>query len=172
MSFEFRNLDETTRKIMLDEFDNDFKINNWYVSPRLNSNGIKEFPNLIKKAFKDGTEETFTNSIKPIIHLNEIEMSSRNGNPYQKRVPVNASKVLGESEFNRYYMIALSKRALNENKSIRVYRGRESSRPRPESEALIGKNLNPEETLNKLKDIINIDAQIPEPNSGITLELI
>ncbi len=172
MTFEFRNLDEETRKIMLQEFNEDFKANNWYISPRLNHKGIQEFPNLITNAFTNGNEETLTNSIRPIVHLNEYEISHRNGKQYQKRVPINASAILGEGEFNRYYMIALCRRAISANKSICVYRGRESSRPRAESEMLIGKTLNPEETLNKMKDIIHIDNQIPEPNSGITLELI
>lgn len=172
MAFEFKNLDAKTRQIMLDEFENDCQSGHWYKSPRLSPIGIEKYPELVKESFKFGTEETLVSSIKAGYHLNAKEMSHRNGNPYEKAVARNANQILGEGEFNRYYMIALCKRAQEENKQIRVYRARASSFTRDESEALIGHFLNAESTLNLLKDINNRDNHLPQPNSGITLELV
>lgn len=172
MTFKFENLDTTTREIMLEEFNIDFNSNNWYISSRLNSNGIKEYPNLIREAFLNGTIEDFENSIKPVIHLNRTEtIHKKNGTIYQKSVPSDAPRVMS-NEFNRYYIIALCRRAIIEDKSVRFYRGRESSIHREESDRLIGTLLNPETTINLLKDIQHINDHIPKPNSGITVELI
>ena len=173
MTFEFRNLDEKTREIMLEEFNNDFNANNWYKSSRLSPVGVQEYPNLVKEAFLRGTIESLEESIKPGIHLNTTEtIHMKNGTVYQKSVPKDAPRVMA-NEFNRYYVIAICKRAIAENKTVCYYRGRESSRHREESNELIGAYITDLEAhIGYLKDIQNVDNHIPKPNSGITVELV
>lgn len=172
MKFSFKNLDKTTRQIMIQEFTKDYKSNNWYISPRLTEKGIEEFPKLLLTAFESGDEETLTNSIKHMTHLKRTEKRKTAKGIIDAKVPSNANKLLAEGEFNRYYMIALCIRAIDENKQIKVYRGRTSSTVRANSEELIGKYLDPQTTLKTLKNTNDRDNHIPEPNSGITLELI
>lgn len=120
MDFVFRNLDEVTRKIMLKDFENDYNQNKWYISNRLSKIGIKEFPDLLRNSFKNGTIETLENSRIPYIHLNFQETYTKSfGFVGIRNMPANAPKILA-GEFNRYYMIALCKRAIQEHKRTRL----------------------------------------------------
>lgn len=180
MVFEFRNLDETTRLLMIKEFDSDVMSNSLYISPRLSEQGRKDFPVLLRNALANGTIETLEASIFPFMHLNYEDFQPVDAFSWKRRkMPRNAIKLLA-LEFNYYYMIAICRRAIKENRKIRVYRGRISLNPRESSEKLIGKFLSPQELLETLRPVETENgkywnwnkADFPQINSGLTIELV
>ena len=87
------------------------------------------------------------------------------------RTSGDAAELLAEGEFNRYYCRAICIRALAETRKVRVYRGRESAKPRPESEDWIGRHVDPTALLNDLRTSPGKEPKmgIPSVNSGLTV---
>lgn len=168
-NFTFLNLDDKTRNFMLDEINSDINNGKLYLSNRLNQNGKDNYPKYLLEAVRSGNEETFTSSLIQGDSFNETEIVQGKS----KKIPNNAASLLCQSEFNRYYIRAICLRALNENQEeIEIYRGRESSWARPESEMLIGTNLNASDLLEDLRNSIGISPKLfPEINSGLTVKI-
>jgi hypothetical protein len=91
------------------------------------------------------------------------------------KVPYNAARTIAEEEFNRFYMRAVCRLALEEGvHDVEVYRARASRHPRPESEELIGKRLNAQALLDDLRERTGTDTLLrvpPGPNSGLSVRL-
>lgn len=173
--FEFQNLDETTRSLMLEEANRDGAKATEYFGKRLTTAGYQAWPDLIRSAISDGTTDSLANALRGVGLLKTVETShTKDGKPYEKKVPANAAEVLAEGEFNRYYCRALSRRALSEGRRLVVYRGRFSANPRPESEAWIGKEIDPAALLEDLRTNQGREpAQgLPSVNSGLTVKLV
>jgi hypothetical protein len=88
---------------------------------------------------------------------------------------VTAASTLAEGEFNRFYLRGIARRGLEEGRDIEIYRGRASSNPRPESQALVGQHLSANALLDDLRAHIGVDSTLglpPGPNSGLTGKLI
>ena len=86
-------------------------------------------------------------------------------------VPSDAHTTLAEGEFNRFYLRAICLKALEIGAEIEVYRAKSVRNPRPESEAMIGKRLDPNELLQDLRENIGVDTALglPQgPNSGLS----
>jgi len=168
-NFTFLNLDEKTRNLMLNEINSDISSNKLYLSNRLNQNGKDKYSNYLIESVKNGNEETFTNLLVQGNNFNETELIQGKS----KKVPSNAATLLCQSEFNRYYIRAICLRALNQDQNeIEIYRGRESSWARPESELLIGTSLNATDLLEDLRNSIGISPKLfPEINSGLTVKI-
>ncbi|WP_056219141.1 hypothetical protein [Chryseobacterium sp. Leaf201] len=168
-NFTFLNLDEETRKLMLDEINSDISNGKLYLSNRLNQNGKDNYQNYLLESVENGDEETFTNLLIQSSNFNDTEIVQGKS----KKVPSNAASLLCQSEFNRYYIRAICLRAMNQNQDeVKIYRGRESSWTRPESEVLIGTSLNATDLLEDLRNSIGISPQLfPEINSGLTIKI-
>ncbi|MGB7528974.1 hypothetical protein [Sphingobacterium cellulitidis] len=168
-NFTFLNLDEETRKLMLDEINSDISKDKLYFSDRLSINGRENYTPFLLKSVKNGTEETFTNLMTQNDNFNETEVVQGKS----KKVPNNAASLLCQNEFNRYYIRAICLRAINhKQEEIEIYRGRASSWARPESEMLIGTRLNAEDLLEDLRNSIGTSPKLfPEINSGLTVKL-
>lgn len=167
-NFTFLNLDEETRELMLDEINSDIGNDKLYSSNRLNKNGKENYTHNLLESVKNGNEETFT-SLLTQDNFNETELVKEKS----KKIPSNAASLLCQSEFNRYYIRAICLRAINQNQDeIEIYRGRESSWARPESEILIGTYLSATDLLEDLRNSIGISPKLfPEINSGLTVKL-
>ena len=88
-------------------------------------------------------------------------------------MPSNASTLLSQSEFNRYYIRAICLKAITAGEEfVTIYRARESSWSRPESEARIGAKILAKELLEDLRNSIGIEPKLlPEINSGLSVEM-
>ncbi len=89
-------------------------------------------------------------------------------------VPVTAHTTMAEGEFNRFYIRAVCVCALEAGQSnVLIYRGRHSSEPRPESEALIGNLIPADRLLSDLREKAGVEAALglAKPNSGLTVKL-
>jgi hypothetical protein len=171
--FDFQSLDNVTRKFMRDEFDADLAGAGIYHGARLSAAGWAAYPAQLRIALASGDADTFTAALSAAGAFNEFEPDMKNGGT--KRVPSNAPALLGEGEFNRYYERGVCARALAEGATaVEVYRGRVSSRSRPESEAAIGTHPDAAELLARLRQshLHPESSDIPEVGTGVTIRLI
>src|SRR5262245_22417833 len=138
MPWNLRNFDAETQKLMLEEMQLDIREQHLLWSPRLSNAGTSAYPNLLETAIKAGKPEALIDALKHPGYMNEYE--DKGGK--QVRVPKHAAEVLGEGEFNRYYMRAICRQSLQLGKQeVRIYRGKEVEKPSPESEKKLGKLL-------------------------------
>ncbi len=168
-NFNFVNLTDSVRTKMLSEVEMDISKDNIYISGRLNELGAEKYVEFLKESIENGTEETLEALIDDNNCLNDTEFS----NGKTKKVPSNAAQLIAQSEFNRFFIRAVCLEAIeNGIENVEVYRARESSWSRPESEVMIGKQINPTELLEDLRSSIGIAPQIlPEINSGLSIKI-
>lgn len=168
---EYKNLDHTTRKFMLEEISRDQESEKIYFSPRLSLEGKLQWPNLLLSAAETGDDETLADSLRKEGLINATEF--RNGKSV--KVPVTAAKTLAEGEFNRFYARGVCRHALaNGQMTVTVYRARHSSNPRPESEEKLGKKFDAKTLLEDLRINVGVDTALglpAGPNSGLSVKL-
>jgi len=103
------------------------------------------------------------------------ERRLRNGKITVAKVPVSAPETLAEGEFNRFYARGLCARAIAEGISeVVVYRGKQVQQPRPVSQAMIGRRIDPTALLKDLRKSQGVEPALgipPGPNSGLTVRL-
>ncbi|WP_291326259.1 hypothetical protein [Desulfovibrio sp. UCD-KL4C] len=168
---DLKDLNEDTRIKMLEEVDFDENNNNLFLSPRLNHDGVLKYPQLLKKSIKEHDVAWLINELSGDLFKSHEPRKTKSG-VIQAKVPSNASQLLAEGEFNRFYCRGLCLFAIQEEKPfVEVYRAKEVSRPRIESEKKIGLQLDPNFVLNDLRDKIGDEtlSEICMPNSGLSL---
>lgn len=121
----------------------------------------------LKDAVMNGNEKELSESLKGYFNAQE------NVNGKIKKVPSNAATLLSQSEFNRFYIRGVCLEALDKGyENVEIYRARDSSWARPESEMLIGHNVKAQELLTDLRK--NIGKQpnlLPDINSGLSVKV-
>jgi hypothetical protein len=174
MGITYANLDETTRSFMREESD----LGGHYPSPRLNEVGLKAWVDLLNQAIETGDDDWLAEQLRDLSYFKHEEDYSRNGKIFSRRInAMHAAQQLAEGEFNRYYLRGLCRRAQNDNvPALLVYRGKEVSVPRPESQAKVGTLIGVNELLQVLRrnDFVSIEDALGVPggpNSGLTARL-
>jgi hypothetical protein len=174
MGIDYNNLDEKTREYMLEKLEIDIKQGSLYISPRLNSNGHLMWPELLKEAIIGHNDDWLATQLnmRGLMKSSE-ERRLRSGKITVAKVPVSASETLAEGEFNRFYVRGLCARAIAEGISeVVVYRGKQVQKPRPESQAMIGRRISPTALLEDLRKSQGVEPSLgipPGPNSGLTV---
>jgi hypothetical protein len=168
MAMNFINLDSATRRFMVEEINNDIKVGTLYESPRLSPSGTQQYPELLRTAAQDGSDDS--------LWLNTTEQRRRpKGGMTLAKVPITAPETLAEGEFNRFYARGLCLRAMAQGiESLVVYRPKDVVNPRPESVVLIGKSLPAKQLLDDLLANPRKDIPLglpPGPNSGLSVKL-
>lgn len=177
MAFHLVNLDERTRELMLAEVEYDVARNELHISPILSGQGQRDYPDLLRQAIEAGNEESLAESLHAHRRIERtLHRRKPSGGYLIVTVPVTAAETLAESEFNRYYIRALCRRALEEGvPELIVYRAKPVAAPRPESEALLETSVDPAELLADLREHPGEERPslgIPGgPNSGISVRL-
>lgn len=168
MSFKFENLDTETRKFMVKEFT--FDDAQPYSSVRFTPEGRASYPELLRVALQHGEPKT----LEEALGQHGLFASHEQTKSGVKRVPKNAASVVAQSEFNRYYVRGVCARVLSEGgQEVEVYRARESSWSRPESEALVGTKLRASEILEDLRSSQGSEPRLlPDVNSGLSVRII
>jgi hypothetical protein len=173
--FNFIDLDETTRRFMLEAIEEAEKFNKIYFSPRFNDEGKQLWLPLLKEAARDHDEHWLAYQLEENETMTGVEVAAKPSGGYSIRhVPSTAAQTQAEGQFNRFYMLGLARRARAEGiPSLEVYRARESAEPRPDSEELIGRQMPIEEVEAQLEQIergFNEEGLL-KPNSGLSLRL-
>ncbi len=167
MNFNFLQLDKKAREYMLDELDKDILENNLYISNRLTAYGKNKYPEYLRDSIQNGDCVTLEKSLKNTGILESQE--SRAGK--MVKVPITAAETLAEGEFNRFYIRAVCRRAIDEKKDkVIIYRAKQVSNPRPESLIAEGREVNPKVLLEDIRNNPGNSVYIPSgPNSGLSV---
>ena len=178
MALYFENLDDRTRGLMMDEMQYDIDNNQLHISPFLSGQGQRDYASLLQDAIQNGNDETLAQSLRE--HRRIVRAQPRRqpkaGGYSIAATPENAAEVLAESEFNRYYIRALARRAIEDGISeLVIYRAKPVRNPRPESEARVETSLSPEELLEDLRSHPGDEPPVlgvpSGPNSGLSVRL-
>jgi hypothetical protein len=177
MALYFENLDDRTRQLMLDEMEYDIAQNQLHISPFLSGQGQRDYTNLLREALEDGNDETLAQNLREHRRiLRTLPKRNPKGGYSISATPENAAQVLAESEFNRYYIRALARRAIEDGiQELVIYRAKPVTNPRPESEARVETTLSAEELLEDLRSHPGDEPPtlgVPSgPNSGLSVRL-
>lgn len=172
--FHLIDLDERTRGLMLAELQRDIAESDLYSSPRLSPVGRSVYPNLLRDALETGTPESLTSALDSPRYFNPTEIRDAKGpSPIEARVPETAAQTLAEGEFNRYYLRALCRRAIEDGiQRLFIYRAKQVVEGRSESERRIGESIDPLRLLLDLRLRVETIFGVPNgPNSGLSARL-
>ena len=115
MAMNFEELDETTRRYMLQELEAELATGNPYFGKNLSVAGRTAFPELMRAAINRGNEETLGAALNRPVLWNAKEKYERNGVLRERRINVRqASERLSLTEFNTWYVRGLAKRLMDE----------------------------------------------------------
>jgi len=178
MGLHYENLDALTRTQMRSELELDVEIQRLLESNWLSERGIADWPELMLAAIQEGNDDTLAAQLARMGRLNETALRRKPKGGYTTyRLPHNASNLIAEGEFNRYYVRGVCLRALEangENAEIEIYRGKEVKQSRPGSEAMIGQRYPARAVLEDLRNSVGLEPSLglpPGPNSGLTARL-
>jgi hypothetical protein len=115
MGMSFEELDDVTRRYMLDEFDKEEAGSNPFRGKGLSTVGSAAFPDLMRNAVRTGNEATLIASLLKPIHWLAMETYIRNGIRRERNINIRqASERLGLTEFNTCYVHGLAKKLMDE----------------------------------------------------------
>lgn len=174
MSFRFENLDARTRELMLEEVEHDVQQSCLYMSKRFSPIGQLAYLPALRDAVRSGNERTLAHAILVGGMLDSRELSHRKGRVFWKDVPVDAHLTLAEGEFNRFYLRALCRRAMDEgHEQLEVYRAKDVYSPRAMSEMRLGAFVDASRFLRDLRTHVGVETALglPAPNSGLSARI-
>lgn len=153
MGLAYKNLDEKTRRYMLEEIALDVANRDLYIGRRLTDAGRVRWLPLLNEAVARHNDDWLAarQEAEGLIKTKE-RRKLKSGKTIQVDVPVTAAQTLAEGEFNRFYIRALCRRAIDDGiPNLVVYKAKAVVTPRPESQALIGTLVNARALLNDLR---------------------
>lgn len=167
------NLD-FARELMLQEFEADIENGNLNYSKRFNSEGTKNYPEVMRDTIINGDGTSLAHALIPAYFLTE-EPYTRNGVTRTKKVPHTANETFAEGEFNRYYIRGCCLYAISQHLELEVYRAKEVSHARSASIEMIGSRFDADTLLNDIRNSPGVDTALglpPGPNSGLSVKII
>jgi hypothetical protein len=176
MGIAYANLDDATRGCMAEES----ALGGHYISPRLTPSGAAAWVPLLDSAIASHDDDWLAAEIQRRGMMSTQEnYTTKTGKSAWRNINIpHSAQMLAEGEFNRFYLRGLCLRAQRAGiPHLVIYRGRASSRPRPESEAKIGTLIAVDTLLAALRrnDFVSIEETalgVPGgPNSGLTARL-
>lgn len=176
MGLRYENLDDVTRRFMVEEIDMDVQNGPIYISSYLNTRGCDAWPIILREAAERGTDDSLAQAIRRDRCLKDrTERKKPTGGVTIVNVPVTAAETMAETEFNRFYSRGLCRRAIDEGTpQLEAYRAKPVREPRPETERKIGHRFDAHAVLADLrkepKDQ-NATLGFALPNSGLALRL-
>jgi hypothetical protein len=176
MGFDFKDLDDATRKEMAAEIDFDVKAGKLYLSKYFKEGVGPQYEQLLRQAAAKHNEAWLADEIRGagLMRANTHAKHPKKDEMIEKDVPITAAETLAEGEFNRFYARALCKRAIAAKKQLEIYRAKEVMNARSESQAMIGKRFDPQALLDDLRTSQGMDTalKLPSgPNSGLSVRL-
>jgi hypothetical protein len=169
MGLDYRNLDATTRKYMLEELEISVAEGKIYISNYLSEVGKVDWLHLLRSACENGTDVSLGSELRMGGRLNSRALRKKpKGGFTEVDVPVTAHETLSEGQFNRLYIRALCRRAeADGHVTVKIYRAAEREHERTASVALIGSDVDAAELLAKLRNALDFNSGFPEPSTGL-----
>ncbi len=173
--FEWPDLDDRVRQLMLEEINADEQEDKLYLSGKLSPVGRRDYPAHLREAARTGTDAMLATRLRQPGQLNPRQAPQQRGRTLSiPKKRENAEEELAEGEFNRFYIRALCRYALETGRDVvRVYRAKVVDEPRPESEAMIGTEIPARALLEDLRENIGRPTRhkITQPGSGLSVRL-
>jgi hypothetical protein len=175
MPLQYENLDPTTRRYALAEFDRDVEAEAFHYSERLRPSAVREYLRLLGEAIRYYDDLWLEERASDLL-VDTESRRTRSGGQTTAKVPRMAARMLAEHDFNLYYMRGVCLRAIDEERQVvEVYRARLSVEPRPDSAEMEGRRLPASEVLEELRALA-IDepatARLGRTNSGLSVRLV
>ena len=116
MALYYYNLDDRTRQLMLEEMEYDIANNQLHISPFLSGQGQRDYPNLLRETIQGGTDESLAEKLRSHRRIaRALPRRNKQKSGYLlASVPENAADIVAEGEFNRFYIRAVARRALED----------------------------------------------------------
>lgn len=171
------NLTPEVRAKMRGEIESDDASGGAYVSPRLTTVGLRDYPGLLRQAVASHDDDWLAAQLNRDGRLKTMEERRGAKGVTMVKVPHTAAETLAEGDFNRYYIRAVCLIVLEGNPAgeVEVYRAKTVANPRPESQAWIGRRVKAATLLADLlahKQDLNTALGIPAgPNSGLSVRI-
>ncbi len=172
---EFPQLTADVRKLMLDELQFDLDHTAAYINPRLKEDAQPQYLKLLVNTLTSGDPDLLAAGIAEHGLMIETELRNTGHGISEAHVPATFKLTLAEAEFNRYYMRALARMAIQQGKDqVEVFRAKEVKNPRPESESRVGTRLPAQALLDDLR-LTNFERDsaygLAGPNSGLSVRI-
>ena len=176
MPLNYLNLDDQTRGFIVEEIEMDIANESMYVSSYLSDDGVADWPHILRTAAEQHDDGWLAGQLRGTGRLKTLAHRRKPKGGYSTvKVPVTAPETMAEGEFNHYYARGVCRRAIAEGIGrVVVYRAKQVREPRPDSEAKIGSEHDPEVILADLRSTQGDEPALgipPGPNSGLTLKL-
>jgi len=179
MGFQFEQLDSLIRALMMEEIDRDSVHGDLYDSRLLTPLGRASFRELLRVSARAHDADFLADGMASGENFIEKETIIRADASCERRVNfVNAARRLAEGEFNRYYMRAVCRRAMEVGTDVQVYRARESARHRTNSDSLSGHIYDARSLLAVLRQRVRPNVGVAagiipgDVNSGLSLRML
>lgn len=115
MNMKYDELDQTTRKYMLHEFEAEEASGKPYRSKALSVDGLRVFPELMRQAIQSGNEQTLYQALNvPEYWEPEESYVRRDAQRTRRRNIEQSARRLALSEFSTWYVRGMAKRLLDE----------------------------------------------------------
>ena len=138
---EYEELDETTRKCMLAEFESELR-SRPYRLKTLSDEGWRQFPQLVKDAIRNGDDDSLAQALYRPAFFQDTQRKTRNSMTKVRTNTDSASKRLALTEFNTLYVRGLCRRLMDEGVELcQVYRAADVDQPRCECTAWEGQDF-------------------------------
>lgn len=163
--YYFPDLHAPVRSTMLAEVDRDTVEGVLYFSKDFNDEGRSAYPSTLRTAVMNHDEGWLSQ---------QLEGAFNDYSTTGKRVRYDANRFFAGNEFNRFYIRGVCLVAIDQaHGGVEVYRARQSSRARSESEAMLGQVLNPQALLDDLRARIGTRPELlPQIGSGLSVRLL
>lgn len=171
--FNFTKFDARTRALMIDEIKRADKSEQLYFSKRFNDIGTSGWLTWLTSAAEQHDEHWLAYQLEANGAMKHLETRARQKGGYTvAHVPDTAAETIAEGQFNRFYMAAICRRAIEDGKeSVRIYRAKHRGEPRPESRALEGTSQNTNKLLKELRSKdLSLRSDLHKPNSGLSID--
>lgn len=171
--FNFTKLDARTRALMIEEITRAEKLGQLYFSARFNDTGTRGWVMWLTSAVEQHDEHWLAYQLEVADAMKHLETKAKSKGGYTTaHVPDTAAETMAEGQFNRFYMVAICRRAIEDGKAIvRVYRAKHRGEPRPESIALEGTSRDANMLLQELRSKdLSLRCDLLKPNSGLSID--
>jgi hypothetical protein len=139
MPLNLENLEPSTRRYMLEEFEDDLAAGTLYRSPQLSEAGAAHYEEMLRTNLATGTDETFAQALSAfdaVLPPGRWQHSKEVG---ADNATLAATVLLAEREFHRFYLRGLCRRALDEGiQTLVIYRARPADPGRAPADGMVG----------------------------------
>lgn len=173
MKFNYKHLNNEIRSLIKTEIEAAIERKTLYYSKQFNPDGHEAWPGLLMQAALEHDEHWLGYHLDDHgFFKNAVYRKTPSGGYTIVKVPSDAAQKLADCEFNRYYMIAVCRLAINQGKQITIVRAKQRGEQRPDSVILEGKRLDPGSLISEISPLPSFPPHdLCKPNSGLSIEI-